>query len=372
MADSTYVRTDQSISDGAAVLAALTGAYERGWYPADLFHLTRRSLGAPEVRLAAWAILHEARLSRAAVRAPSDWSEQLSTIAGLPRITGAKDSSPLHRTSLTYLWRHLPRLPAECLPPSRWPRSRSRVDTSWAATVEPKALGRIRGLLAKAERTEFAEEAETFTAKAQELMTKHSVAATLVRAHEPGSRRVTVHSRRIHLDGPYLKEKAQLLSEIGKCNGVRTVWFSKLAMATTVGTPLGLDQVELLFTSLLVQATRAMQEASQHRPSPASTAFRRAFLYGFAIRIGERLRQAGRLATESAAADRHLSMAEALPMLTRQSTAVDAELTRLFPAVRQIRTKPVDSAGWYAGHTAAQQASLSDGGRWSSEALISA
>lgn len=373
MADSTHVRFEQGACDGASVLAALTGAYERGWHPADLVHITRRSLGAPEVRLAVWAILYEARLSRAAVRAPREWSEQLAAIAGLSRVDRADDAAPLHRSTLTTLWRHLPRLPAEWPAPSRWPTARDPQEPGWPAVIEPKTAAQIRGLLAKAERTAFAEEAETYTAKAQELISRHSVTTALVRASHRGPRSSEVQCRRFHLDNPYLKEKAQLLSEIGRCNGVRTVWFNKLAMATTVGTPLALDQVELLYTSLLAQAAQAMQEAGRHRTSPASTAFRRTFLYGFAIRIGERLRQADRVATEAVIAERQIATADAMQVLAHQQAAVDTELARLFPSVREIRSTGIDSAGWYAGRTAAERASLFGGQRrWTSEARISA
>ncbi|NUS43862.1 MAG: DUF2786 domain-containing protein [Mycobacteriaceae bacterium] len=371
MADRTQVRS-QGVSDGAAVLSALHGAYERGWQPADLLHITRRSLSAPEARLAVWAILHDARLSHAPARASRAWCEQLTSIAAMPGVDTPAESGPLHRTALSYLWRHLPRLPAECAPPSRWPRRRAEAEQVWAARVDAQVAGRVRGLLAKAERSDYPEEAETLTAKAQELLSSHALGVAVTRAHTRGQLRIEVQSRRVHLDNPYLKEKAQLLSEIGRANGVRTVWFSKLAMATTVGTPLALAQVELLYASLSAQASRAMREASRHRTSPSSTAFRRAFLYGFAVRVGERLRQADRRASDSVMAEGRITVADALPTLARQSAAVDAELTLLFPAVREIRSRPIDSAGWFANPVAASHATLAGETRWSSEALISA
>ena len=42
-----------------------------------------------------------------------------------------------------------------------------------------------------------------------------------------------------------------------------------MAMATLVGTPTDIDAVEMLFTSLLIQATRAMAEAGAVRPGRA-------------------------------------------------------------------------------------------------------
>jgi hypothetical protein len=329
MVDRTQVRGEKGVCDAAAVIAALSGTYERGWQPADLLHITRRSLGAAEVRLAVWAILYEARISRAIDRAPRAWCDQLVQIAQLTGVDRADAAGPIHRTALTVLWRHLPRLPAECPSPSQWPRGRGDYDAVRRHEAEPKVANRIRGALAKAERSEFAEEAETFTAKAQELITRHGVEVASQQTRRYGVPGVEVRSRRIHLDNPYLKEKAQLLSEIGRCNGVRTVWFSKLGMATTIGTPLALDQVELMYHSLLLQATHAMNEAGKQRTSPASTAFRRTFLYGFAVRVGQRIQEQSRKTEEEAAG---MDLASYERWKERLEAALDARLAELFCA----------------------------------------
>ena len=48
------------------------------------------------------------------------------------------------------------------------------------------ALGRIRKLLAKAERAGTPEEAQTYTEKAVELMARHGIDAALLAAAQPG------------------------------------------------------------------------------------------------------------------------------------------------------------------------------------------
>ena len=45
-----------------------------------------------------------------------------------------------------------------------------------------RVLDRVRGLLTKAESTEFPAEAEALTAKAQELMARHSIEQAMVEA----------------------------------------------------------------------------------------------------------------------------------------------------------------------------------------------
>ena len=359
----THVRTQSAYAtrpaDGEAVLDALATAYARGWHPTDLVHITRRALGAAEVRLAIWAILYQARVTEASERAPLGWLDELRAVAQQNRNHDNSVSTALHRTALTHLWRHLPTLASEDPPPSAWPHRRfeSAPPARPVSSVDVKVLGRIRALLAKAESTDFTEEAETFTAKAQELMTKYSVTAGLLQSTAGSSSAVA--SRRIHLESPYVKEKAHLLTAIGSANRVRTVWFTKLAIAVVVGDPIDLEQVEMLFTSLLVQATKAMRDTgSQAGDGASATAFRRAFLYGFAVRIGERLRQAGEQATAEVATAASTTVAELLPVLARRSELVDAEFDRLFPTAKTSRTSSVDAAGWYAGHAAADRASF--------------
>ncbi|SEM39906.1 DUF2786 domain-containing protein [Rhodococcus maanshanensis] len=386
-------------AEAAALLDALVGAYERGWQPADLLHLTRRGAESPPT-LAAAVLLYEARLNCAAERAPAEWSDQLTAVAELyPEQARLADRTPVtgppgghlagvltagrsgflgfQLSELAAEWNRLPDWMILLPPPSQWPaesaaRSGQRPHPHTEADAEvpgpstapdPKVLGRIRGLLAKAERTEFAEEAEAFTAKAQELMTRYAITAVLLRsrAHTGGT---VVHSRRFHLENPYLKEKAHLLTAIGDANRVRTVLFGDLDIVAAVGTPVDLQQVDLLYTSLLVQSARAMQSAAaEGRSGARTTGFRKAFLAGFASRIGQRLHDADAKATEAAADEESIPLSDLLPVLATTSAAVDAEFTRLFPSTKKARARSVDARGWHAGRAAADSASLAKGGR---------
>ncbi|KAA0023809.1 DUF2786 domain-containing protein [Antrihabitans cavernicola] len=363
--NSTYVRGNNANSggcptDGDSVLHALTAAYERGWQPADIVHMTRRSLGAAEVRLAVWAIMYEARLSKAVERAPRSWLSHLRAIREQHTDPGHFASTALQRKAVAQLWRELPPLPAEAPPPSKWAeyRADTAADPSPVGPADAKVLGRIRGLLAKAESTDFVEEAEIFTAKAQELMTKYAINAALLDARTNTSTEIV--SRRIHVENPYIKQKVQLLNQISDANRVRTVWIEEVGMATAVGAPIDVGQVEMLFTSLLIQATRALRDAGADAADASSArAFRRAFLYGFAVRIGERLRQAGERATAAAAQESSFTVAEVLPVLASRSEAVEAEVTRLFPSTRLVRSRgSFDANGVRAGRAAADRANL--------------
>ncbi|EME19524.1 DUF2786 domain-containing protein [Rhodococcus triatomae] len=360
----TDIREGRAGGDDAALLRH---AYEIGWQPGDVLHVARRGLAAVELAPIALLIQREAHRSGAWARAPLHWVDQLKAIASVyPR---RPDEPPLSTAAARLLGRLAP-LRRLCPPPSQWPDIRPD-DTGTRTGTDAKVLGRIRGLLAKAESTEFTEEAETLTAKAQELMTRHSVTTALLDATSP-DRTVAVHARRIHLDRPYSKHKGLLLTSVGDANHVRTLFNPVDAIATVVGTPADLEQVDLLFTSLLIQATRAMRVATTRGTTPSESgahttntaAFRRAFLYGFAVRIGQRLTEAEKSATAEAVVDAGVTFGALLPLLARRSDAVQAEVDRLFgPALRSWGFTVSDHAGMAAGRTAADAASLTPGPR---------
>ncbi|WP_341865379.1 DUF2786 domain-containing protein [Kitasatospora cheerisanensis] len=166
-------------------------------------------------------------------------------------------------------------------------------------------LGRIRALLAKAESTGFPEEAEALTAKAQELMARHSIDEALLSAGGPSADEPA--ALRIGVDNPYEGPKTMLLDAVAAANRCRVVWAKEFGFCTLIGFDADLDAVELLYTSLLVQATSAMQRAGsrKHKDGAARTkAFRQSFLVAYAARIRERLAEATERATEDAAAGR--------------------------------------------------------------------
>jgi hypothetical protein len=176
-----------------------------------------------------------------------------------------------------------------------------------------------------------------------------------------------VDARRVHIDNPYAQAKVQLLSTVGVVNRVRVVWDDHHGMATMVGMAVDLELVEMLFTSLLVQATRALTEVGNKDTSTSgyrsgrpnrSPSFRRAFLLAYANRIGERLRAAGENATAQASSSHG---AELVPVLARRTKEVDSEFDRLFPRTESIGAKRVDARGWHAGRAAADRAVFTAG-----------
>ncbi len=343
------------------VLARVTTAFEHGWQPLDLVHATRRQTSKAGASWMARAVQVEAERTQAGERAPQEWVDQLGVLASRHRHAGGSEAllATQGRAStdqwvaalvVVDLLHRLPRIESLVPPPSRWgaqapPRSSSSGSAS-SAGDRSKTLVKIRALLAKAESTEFAAEAEAFTAKAQDLMTRHSIDEALLA--DGAGESFDVRGRRVLIEQPYALEKATLLHVVAEANRVRAIWNSFASYVTLVGLPTDVDQVDMLFTSTLVQATRAMTQAHL-----SSAPFRRAFLHAFAVRIGERLTAS----TDEAVASYGAAL---VPVLERQEAAITTEYERLFPHVTtgSRRQRRLDARGWDAGTRAADEAVL--------------
>ncbi|OIJ96799.1 aromatic acid decarboxylase [Streptomyces sp. MUSC 14] len=346
-----YDDTDTGLDTGASLLAAdssadaeltrrgeefVASAWQRGWQPADVIRLVRRELAEAHVCLAAALIRAQAGRDRARGHR---WNSQL---AGLPEAP-ARDADRFSRaTTALELYRLLLRLPA--LEPLQDEPRRA------AGPQASRMLARIRALLAKAEATGYPEEAEALSAKAQELMARHSVDEALLAAEAPAPD--APGACRIGVEPPYEQAKAVLLDAVAGANHCRAVWNETLGFSTVVGFEADLETVELLYTSLLVQATHAMAgaEAAQRAGGRKRTkTFRQSFLAAYAHRVGDRL---------AAVAESQVSQ-DLLPVLATREIAVTDRMERMFPQTTTTRLRGVsDAAGWTEGARAADQAQV--------------
>ncbi|MGA5040122.1 DUF2786 domain-containing protein [Streptomyces capoamus] len=346
-----YDDTDTGLDTGASLLAAdpaadaelarrgedfVATAWQRGWQPADVVRLVRRELDEGHVRLA--AALIRAQAGRDRPRGPR-WAGQLSALPAGPDRTTDRFA---HATAVLQLYRLLLRLPA-LEPLEEEPRRTPGEAAS-------RMLGRIRALLAKAEATGYPEEAEALTAKAQELMARHSVDEALLAAGAPAPD--APGACRIGVEPPYEQAKAVLLDAVATANHCRAVWNEPLGFSTVVGFEADLEAVDMLYTSLLVQATHAMTkaEAAQRAGGRRRTkTFRQSFLAAYAHRVGDRL---------AAAAETQVTR-DLLPVLATRATAVTGRLERMFPETTTTRLRGVsDAAGWTEGARAADRAQV--------------
>ncbi|GAA1577066.1 MULTISPECIES: DUF2786 domain-containing protein [Kribbella] len=356
-----YDERDRALVDRClhAFLASLVrAAWERGWAPADVVQYGRRELdaGIEPLLLAAISAEHQAY---GVDTIDPRWLDQLTDVgvtqpfAPLDLTSWAADARVgrylllHHALSLAGFLQTLP-IMARLFP---LPGTPARAGRSTAVPANGKMLARIRALLAKAEATEFPDEAEALSGKAQELMAKFSLDSALVEAEQelPDDSA----ARRLWVDTPYVSAKAQLVGAVAAANRCRTVVIDSLAVVTVVGAELDLQHTEILSTSLLVQANRAMLAAGKQAGRTRS--FRQSFLMAYAMRIGERL-QATASAAEAAVPETDAQ--RLLPALSQREERVEALFTRLFPNTTTRRTRITNGAGWEAGLTAADQAKL--------------
>ncbi len=345
----------------------ITGAWGEGWQPADIVRVLRRNstdlmatmaADSMAAHLATYepATVDEAfPVQLAALQADRDFGAPAGFARRWARRTGADTITGIAvALEVADALGHLPELPHLCPPPGQAGRAhRSRSND----TAEPKLLERVRALLAKAESSEYGAEADSFTAKAQELILRHSIDHALLSTsndspEQPGG-------IRIGLDNPYETEKAMLLDRIATANRCKSIWSRHLGFVTVLGYPADLRAVELLFTSLLVQSTRAMISEGPRRSifgGSRTRSFRRSFLNAFAVRIGERLSGVTDAGTaEGAAVDPRL-----LPVLAGRRQTVIQFAEALFPDMaRQSHTSAHDGEGWAMGVHAANLAALS-------------
>lgn len=358
----------------AALLAATNRLWEQGWQVADLVHAVGRKLPAPDRRLLLRTVVRAAEAWRHLASSDPEWTAQLEGVeADLPAssrdgtvVSGWTATERLHRfdalhraaTLLGLLWR-LPPLERLGPPPSAWgdaatARRRTAPVAGAAGAGDDKILGRIRGLLAKAESTEFQPEAEALFAKAQELMTRYSIDHAVLEGTDPAGRGEQPAQRRLLIHDPYAKGKSALLAQVARANRCQSIWFADAGFSSVVGFPTDLALTDLLFTSLVTQCSTAMQVASRDVRQPRS--FRESFTLAFAIRIGERLEAAAEAGVAEAVAERGDDL---LPVLASRAEEVEQAFDAAFPRRRSSNFRISDGRGWDAGRAAADVASIS-------------
>jgi hypothetical protein len=400
-------------------------AWRAGWQPAELTRHAGRELSQEHVSVAADMIIGEMR-EYPAVTVDQRWAAQVTAVRASSaaataggaagsvtpdidswrgsdgdylaawqrqaRVAGGLRDAIATAIELLHLLQHLPVL-EQLLPlpgtarvataeravsAERGPAEMAAPAGQAGGQADERMLSRIRALLAKAEATEYAEEAEALSARAQELMAKYSIGQALLAAES--GRKDDPAGRRIAVDNPYEAAKTSLLQAVATANRCRVIWSKEVGLATVVGFDADLDAVELLFTSLLVQASSAMLHAGSRQDAygrSRTRAFRQSFLVSYAIRIGERLSQAAEHATEEAAAEQEAAAGQPagaiagaagaqgagtalVPFLATRRQAVDDAVDEMFgDTLRRGRSVRVtDAEGWASGRAAADLANL--------------
>ncbi len=321
-----------------------------GWTPDDLGQVLRRRVGGDGPALYAGLLRAHAQAFSPS-RIDDRWRRELDDLPPtfVPNLADPTDLALTLRVVATL--RPLPTIAVTVAPPGQGTASRAAPAGADAA----RQLAKVRALLAKAESTQYDAEAEALTAKAQELIARYALDRLLTQS-QTFDVASGVTTRRLWIDAPYVGAKAMLVDAVAGANRCRTVLSEALGFVSLVGDPHDLDAVELLATSLLVQADTAMLRHGRQMDRSGTSrtrAFRRAFLISFAQRIGERLRAVGESAlAETPDRDR------LLPVLRAASEDVEREFARVFPHIVSRPTRVSDPEGWAAGRAAADLARI--------------
>lgn len=321
-----------------------------GWSPADLGQIARRRLATRHAPVLAGLLVAETD-RHPAERVATTWREELADLGPVAQPdTSTRDGLEV-ALGLAAVLAVLPDIARLVPPPGAEPRRFGS-----PARDPRQQLSKVRALLAKAESTEFADEAESLSAKAQEIISRYALKHLL---DQPDGARDTddgVRARRLWIDAPYVLPKALLIDAVATANRCSAVVAEKLGFSTVIGAPFDLDAVEMLATSLLVQANRAMLGHGSQTDwvgNSRTKAFRRSFLIAYATRIGQRLAGANDDAAVVTGRSREL-----VPILRDHAERVTLAQEQLFPRVVEKTANVSDRHGWVLGQAAADLARL--------------
>ena len=227
-------------------------------------------------------------------------------------------------------------------------------------------LDTVRKLLAKADGAATPAEAEVYTAKAIELMARHGIDEALLAGARPG--RDEVATCRIPVADPYSAGKARLLAWTASALRCRAVLHEagggRVVAVTVLGFASDRARVELLYTSLLLQAGSQLAVLRPAWAGESVAAYRRSWLHGFAVRVHRaagRGRGAGGGVGDAARSSPSAAGPSVALVLADRTTRVDQAYAEAFPQIGRARRAQLSGSGYAAGAHAGSRADL--GGR---------
>lgn len=224
---------------------------------------------------------------------------------------------------------------------------------------DDKLYDKVAKLLAKAEGTTNQAEAETFFAKAQELITKHMLDEMVLKAKVNGGtgKDEPIDHEVINFSVTFQKADSHMWHCVAMANHCQVLsrgkeWPKPQRGIVLIGRKSDRDRVKMLTTSLLLQVARLERPEVPSGLSPSEkNMWRRSFRFGFADAVGKRLKSA-----HDEAAKTH-TKGDMLPVLASLDQRVGSYAQETFnPKVgRAVR---INGAGESAGRRAGQRADV--------------
>lgn len=234
-------------------------------------------------------------------------------------------------------------------------------------TASESKLDLIRALLAKAESTEFAGEAESLRAKAFELMAKFGIEQAMLASKGVDDLQAT--KALIVVKGPYHARRVMLLNGLTKamrCRNVLMVPQLKRGQKApdspvyVYGMPSDVERVKLMFQSLDLQMSDALAKSLKDKPAGVhGRTWTVNFISSFASEVFRRVNQAER---EAESSEVTYGSGKFEVVLADNETKVRSLFNREHPDsfTTTHSASASSSAGWSAGARAGAKAALGD------------
>ena len=228
--------------------------------------------------------------------------------------------------------------------------------------IQEEKLETIQRLLDKAQATEFEAEAEALTDRATALMEQYSIDAAMLQSQSKVSFSPTKTT--IFITGQYAAANQHMVARIAKAFGAHCVFTERcnedgmfVDAVEVYGYEQDIDMIRMLHTSLNLQCANLVKNL-KGLSSGETRVIRRSFIYGFAVKIGDRLMSQRATATVQA----EDSTPGAALVLVDRSTLARKALENDYPKLRKVRYAPVDRRSYAAGQDAGARANLHNTG----------
>jgi len=221
-------------------------------------------------------------------------------------------------------------------------------------------LRRVRALLERAEHERTPEpERDSAMTMAARLMAEYGIVRTMLAA--TGEIDNTIDETVIKMTDPYSYEKASLLHLVAKALGCKTMSYSsgrRRTRVSVVGAASDRERVNMLYTSLLLQAERGMHREVGGYDAANTRARRAGFFAGFTQRVYQRLLEAEQRAAQDYDTE-HVGTGNGTALvLAGRAALVERRYAELFPEVIADKGRSYNVAAYRRGDAAGRSADI--------------
>lgn len=238
---------------------------------------------------------------------------------------------------------------------------------------QKKMHEKITALLAKAESTQFEDEADALIAKAQNLRQQYRIDSVLEDFEDSAE---DIIALRVRIKGPWVKHQHTLLGSVACPNGGAAVLLSDFGICTVMATRDDAEHIVDLYNSLNRQRAWFMKNSDGAKLAAQdgeTSSYRRSFILAYASKIHQLLHEANTEAAkeqqeaakqsstsgEKAVNERSYEIvSRALPVLARRQAASEEALDDLFPNLSSMNLSANHTRGIIDGVDAAEKSHL--------------